>query len=85
MANKNWIKTSSNENPKYGQSIYLYQSGTVRHATAKAFPMIRLDNGTMESINHFSYWADESIIPVPVSCDTKKTPESNSDKSNPAK
>ena len=92
MAQTNWIKTSSNEKPKDGQSIYLFSKGTVKHATAKEFPMVRLDDSTLESINHFEYWADESILPQPESDDTKtpvddtkKTPESDSDKKNTGK
>ena len=63
MEQTNWIKTTSDKNPKDGQSIYLISRGIAIHATVKAFQIIRLDDGALKSIRHFEYWADESISP----------------------
>ena len=63
----------------------LISRGIAKHATVKAFPIIRLDDGALESIRHFEYWADESIIPMPGMDkntpvdDTQKKTKSDSD------
>lgn len=65
MTNSNWKKTKV-QLPENGESIYVYRGGVAIHAVVKN-NLVKLDDGRLEPVRHYQYWAKNDIIVPPES------------------